>query len=593
MLLFNRLLLTFMATLAVAAVLPDPALAQAPALKVIHNARTGQFESLDPQRQFDQASSDLVEMVYSKLLRYSYLERPYKLEPDLLAKMPELSADKLSYTFVLRKGVFFHDNACFPGGKGRELTADDVLYSLKRYADPFLNNKSWFAMEGAVVGLDEYRDAVRKSGASADRSKFEVPGLRRIDSHSFSIGLKRPNPLFLFSLAISPTAVVPVEAVQMYKEQLAVNPVGTGPFTLKEVERKGTLRFLKYARYHGVYPSVGAPGDAEQGLLKDAGKRLPLVDVVEMPLIEEGQPAALKFLKGELDWLGIDRANFTKMVSRTPDGGFKLNDEFAPRFSIYSTLGLNIGYIGVNMKDPLLGRNKALRQALAHLVDTPGRIEVLLGGRGRKLHSIVPYELPGNERETGARQREYDVAAAKKLLAEAGYPDGKGLPPLTVNFQATNADTRNLFDYMKGKASAAGVQLKGSFTDNPTFIKTIEGGNFQLADYGWIADYADPENFYQLLISRNTAPGPNFPAFSNAAYDRAYDASRLMPNGPERLAHFKLMDAIIQDEVPVIITLNGLRFGVTQKWLRNFKRNLLEREFPYLDVDAEAKKKGL
>lgn len=585
---------TFLAAaLALAALLPlAPASAQAP-LKVIHFARTGQFESLDPVRQFDPFSIDIVTLVYSTLLGYSYLERPYKLTNDLLAKMPELSADKLSYTLTLRKGVRFHDNACFPGGKGREMTADDVIYSLKRYADPFLNNKSWFAMEGAVVGLDEYREAVRKAGATADRSALDVPGLRKVDSHTLTVRLKRPNPLFLFSLAMSPTAVVPVEAVTFYKEQFTVNPVGTGPFTLKDVERKGVLRLLKNPSYHGVYPSVGAPGDAEKGLLKDAGKRLPLVDAIEMPLIEEGQPAALKFLKGELDWRTIDRANFSKMVTRTPDGGFRLNDEFAPRFNIFWALGLDMSYMSINMKDPLLGKNKALRQALAHLVDTPARIDLLLGGRGRVLNSIVPLELPGNERETGALLPGYDVAAARKLLAQAGYPDGKGLPPLTVTFPAVDADTRNLFDFMKAKAAAAGVQLKSAFLDLPTFIKTVEGSNFQLAQDGWTADYADAENFYQLLISRNTAPGPNQSAFSNAAYDKAYDAARLMPNGPARLLLFKTMNEILRDEMPIIVSHNSVRFGIQQKWLLNFKRNLMVPEFPYLDIDMALKQKGV
>ena len=584
----RSLALVFLGTLIAAA----PAWAQAP-LKVMNYARIGQFETLDPQRQFDDASIQLVRLTYNSLLSYSYLDRPYKLTNDLLARMPALSADKLSYTLTLRTGLRFHDNACFPGGKGREVTADDVIYSLRRFADPFINHKSWSLMEGAVVGLDAYREAVRQAGATADRSKLEVAGLRKVDSHTLTVQLTRPNPLFLFSLAISPTSIVPVEAVQFYKEQFSVNPVGTGPFMLKNVERKGVLRFEKNANYHGVYPSAGAPGDAEKGLLKDAGKRLPLVDVIEMPLIEEAQPAALKFLKGELDWRSVDRANFTKMVVRTPDGGFKLNGEFAARYSIFWTPGLDTAYIGINMKDPLLGKNKALRQALAHLVDTPGRIEVLLGGRGRKLHSIVPYELPGSERETGARFREYDVAEARRLLAEAGFPEGKGLPPISLSFGFTDADTRNTFDFMRAKAAAAGVQLKGVFSDNPSFIKAIEGGNFQLASYGWIADFADAENFYQLLASRNTAPGPNFPAFSNTAYDKAYDAARLMPNGPERLALFKTLNDIVRDEVPVILLVNSLRFGVQQKWLRNFKRNLLEQEFPYLDIDMALKKKSV
>jgi ABC-type transport system substrate-binding protein len=570
-----------------------PAAAQPTDAKVLRIPRTAQFESLDPPRQFDQASHELVEVVYDTLLTYSYLERPYKLEARLLARMPEVSSDKLTLTFTLRKGVFFHDNACFPGGKGRELTADDVLYSLRRFADANINVKSWFTMEGAVAGLDEFREATRKAGPGADTSALPIAGLKKLDSHSFSLKLTRPNPLLLYALATGASAIVPVEAVQRYKDQFAVNPVGTGPFMLKDIERKGTLRLVKNPNYFGVYPSRGAPGDAEKGLLKDAGKRLPLVDVVEMPLIEEAQPAALKFLKGELEWRGLDRANFTKLVVRKGEGQFAVADEYAARFDIYWVPGLDSTFYGLNLKDPVLGANKALRQALAHLMDAKGSIEVLINGRGRKMNSLVPIDLPGSERDTAAVGREYDVAAAKKLLAQAGYPDGKGLPPLTVSYGSTAADTRTGFDFMKAKFAAAGVQLKGDFTDFPTFLKNLERGNTQLYASGWAADYPDAENFYQLMYGKNVAPGPNRGSFINTAYDKAYEASRNMVNGPERYALFKTMNDIVREEVPVILDTNPLRFGITQKWLLNFKRNLLVAEYPFVDIDVAKQKQGL
>lgn len=587
----RRLILTAPLGALVAGAPVTPARAAEP--KVLSVPRTGQFESLDPVRQFDAITSPLVELLYSKLLAYAYLERPYKLVPDLLMAMPELSADKLSYSFVLRPGVRFRDNPCFKGGQGRELTGDDVFFSLRRYADARLNSKSWSAMEGAVVGLDAYRDATRKAAPDADLGKFDIAGFKQIDAHRFTIRLTRENPLFLYALAITPTAVVPTEAVRMYKDRFGVQPVGSGPFELNALERKGVLRFTRYARYHGVYPSVGAPGDAENGLLKDAGKKLPLADVIEMPLIEEAQPEALKFLKGELDWRAMDRANFTKMVVAQGEGDFRLAPEYTSKFSIYWAAGPDASYTGINMKDALLGKNKALRQALARLFDTRGRIKVLLNGRGRKLKSIVPLELPGNETETGAIAIEYDVAAAKRLLTEAGFPDGRGLPALTVSYAASDADTRNTFDFLKSRFAAAGVQLKADFMDNPSFIKSVEGSNFQLAAYGWQADYADAENFYQVLYSKNTAPGPNFMAFANPAYDQAYEASRFMANSPQRYAHFKAMNDIIRDEVPLILEFNSLRFGITQRWLKNFKRNFLQPEYMFLDVDMAAKRKGL
>ncbi len=568
------------------------ALAQSPTVLTV--PRIDEFETMDPPGAFDEKSEQVQRQVYGTLLTYAYLERPYKLVPDLAAAMPTLSADKLTYTFHLRPGVRFHDNPCFAGGKGRELTSDDVLYSLKRYADANVNRHSWFAMAGAVAGLDAYHAATLKAGATADLSATAVPGLRRIDALTFSITLTKPNPLFLFSLAMTSTAVVPVEAVRFYKDRFGVNPVGTGPFMIQgPVDRKTTLHFVRNPAYYGVYPSVGAPGDAEAGLLKNAGKRLPLVDTLDMPLVQEPQTAALKFLKGELDLRPLDRANFVKMVKRGPDGAVRLADEFASKFVLYGAPALDIYYLRLNMKDPLIGGNKVLRRALASAVDAQAIVNVLNNGAGRRLESLIPYELPGNERETGAVNIPHDVAAAKRLLAEAGYPGGKGLPPIAISFVGADSATHNLADLLRAQFASVGVQVRPEFMDLPAHTKAMEGGNFQLSYNFWYADYPDPEDFYQLFDGKNTAPGPNIGAYANPAYDKAYDAMRLMPNGPERLAQMKTMNAILKEDVPVIVLYGSVRYGLQQKWVGGFKRNLFLQEHMFMSVDMAAKKKGL
>jgi ABC-type transport system substrate-binding protein len=570
-----------------------PLCASADAPTMLSVPRWAQFDTLDPTRSFDIASDQVLREVYSTLLTYAYLERPYRMVPDLLESLPTLSADQLTLTFTLRRGVRFHDNACFPGGQGREVTSDDALYMIRRFADARVNDKSWFAMDGAVVGLDAYHAATLKAAPGVELVAGDVAGLRKVDASTFSIRLTHPNPLFLYALTFTSTSIVPVEAVRFYKDRFGVNPVGTGPFHLdKEADRKGVLRLARNPNYFGVYPSLGEPGDAGRGLLKDAGKRLPLVDVLEMPLIEENQPGALKFLHGELDARILDRANFARLVKREADGSFRINDEYASRFGVTYATVPGIVYVALNLKDPVLGKNKALRQALAAAIDPQADIDTLLNGRGRVLNSVVPYELAGNERDTGAPTHHRDLALARKLMAEAGYPGGAGLPPLTLSFYLTDSDTHNRFDLLRAQFAAIGVQLRSSFADVPTFTKAISDGNFQLAYYDWTADYPDAEDFYQLLYSRNAAPA-NIGAYANRAYDQAYEASRLMVNGPQRFAYFRIMNALIADDAPLIGLFNPLRFAVHQKWVSNYKRNPLVVEMPFLRVDPVAKAKGL
>ena len=585
----NKLLvLACSGLLAMTACIKKPATETTPGgKKVFFHYRTSEEKTADPHKQFDAASALLVRNIYDTLLQYHYLKRPYSLEPGLLEKMPE-KKEGSTYLFTLRKGVLFHDNAAFPGGKGRELNVDDVIFSLKRFADANINDRSYSLIAGRIVGLDAFREQSKKLGKGFDYDKAEVSGLKKLDPYTLTVQFTNDSPLNLYPLAASSMSIVPREAVQKYGDDLDKNPVGTGPFVMKTYSRRGTTVLVKNPNYWASYPTEGESGDQEKGLLAAAGKKLPLIDEIQLPLIEETQPAMLKFKKKDIHWVAINRDDFQAMIDRKENKQFQLKPDYAKDFSLYYSPSLSSTYLKFSFQDPLVGKNKALRQALALAIDYEGYIDLMLNGRGYASQSLVPLEIAGSARDTKTEGYKTNIELAKKKLAEAGFPDGKGLPELTIEYRSADKNTRQLFEYIRNDLGKLGINVKGNFQTFSNFLQKTESGNFQLADAGWNADYPDPENFYANLYGPNKAPLPNDGNFQNARYDELYLKMKDMPNGPERLKVIAEMDAIIKEEVPYILLYNQILVGLLQKNVQNFKRNMMD-EYPYKYLDLAGK----
>jgi oligopeptide transport system substrate-binding protein len=582
------LILALSVTLAGCGQAPDTAVAGTDAedKKIFYDRRSSAHKNLDPPRQFDSASADIILNVYDTLLEYDYLARPYRLAPNLLSELPEKQQDGKTYRFQLRRGIRFHDDDAFENGVGRELVADDVLYSIQRFADANVNIKSWVLLAGYIEGLDAFREKTREIDENLDYSQYPVSGLRKLDSHSFEVEFTRDTPLALFPFAMTSLSIVPREAVEKYAEDFAQHPVGTGPFTVKQYSRRGTMILARNPNYHGTYPTEGAPGDAEKGLLEDAGRPTPFLDEVHMPLIEEAQPAMLKFRRAELDWIGINKDDFPNMAYKAEDGTFHLKEEYAQLYNSYVEPGLSAEYFSFNLRDPLWQgeTGKALRQAIAWAIDTPGFIELMNNGRGLPMSTVVPQSIAGSENDIDFTYYSQNRDRARQKLVEAGYPEGRGLPEIHFEYRSTTKDSRQGFEFIRNELAAVGIRAKAHFNTFSAFLKKIESGNFQIASSGWAADYPDGENFYQLLYSPNKTPGPNSSTFANPEYDALYEQIRSMPNGPERFALFHRMSEIIMEEVPLLLRYNGLAFGIYQKNVRNLKLNMMiGKGYKYLD----------
>jgi ABC-type transport system substrate-binding protein len=559
--------------------------------KVFHYSRASDPKTLDPQGQLDGASAEFINSVYDRLMEYHYLKRPYQMVPSLLSEMPTLSKDGLTYDFKLKKGVKFIDDACFKGGKGRDLVADDVLYTIKRFADVNINTNSWFMLSGVIKGLDAYHAKSKKAGkGKMDHYKNTVSGLKKTGDYSFSITLTQKSPLALFGFAASSLSIVPHEAIEHYGRKFRTHPVGTGAFTLNKYKKKQTMVLVKNPNYHRTYPTEGAPGDKEAGLLVDAGKQLPLIDEMISDFIPEAQPTMLKFQKGDLSWVTLDKDNFTKMAVKK-DGKFLLKPSFAAKYNIYTEPGLFLTYLTYNMKDKLVGKNKMLRKALSAAINTQELIDVMRNGRGVVLNTVVPHPIAGSELSISSRMIGYDLAKSKDYLAKAGFPGGKGLAPITITMGSTASATKDYFEFLRAAFAKIGVKVKGSFLTFPKYLKSLDSHNFEIAVSNWGADYPDAENFYQLFYGKSDA---NNSAFENPEFDKLYTEIRYMENSPERFKKLNRMSDIMKEEAPANPLYNQLVTGLIQKWVRNFKRNMMvDAPYAYVNLDSKRLAKGL
>lgn len=541
---------------------------------------TARIRGFDPAKVSDVASAKAIALVYETLLQISYLQRPYVVEPLLAEALPEISDDGLTYTFRLRRGIFFADDPCFNGRRGREVTAEDVVYSIKRLADRKVGSSGWWAFEGRIVGLDDFRAA--SAGDAPTDYETPVEGLRALDRYTLQIRLTRPFPQFLWILTLHYAAVVPREAVEFYGERFSSRPVGSGPYRLAEWRRNYRMIFERNPKWRETgrldrYPSSGEAGDDEKGLLADAGKPLPLIDRIVFYVVSDPATQWMMFLRGELDESGISRDNWEATIG--PDGDLRpALKARGIRLTVFPELRIN--YIGFNLNDPIVGPNRTLRRALSCAFHSDEWIR-FHNGRVRAALGPIPSSLPGHDPDY--RPFAFNLERAKELMAEAGYPDGRDPRTgrrleLSLDLgRADDVELRQSAELIAAFFSRIGIQLKLNFNNAPAFFEKLERGQVQLFLVGWLGDYPDAENFLQCLYGPNADGGPNRAHFRNVEFDRLFEQARTMPDSPERTELYRRMFRLAVDEMPWIFVSEPLSYTLRHARVRNYKPH----HFPY------------
>ena len=546
-------------------------------------------------------------------------------------------AGRLRYHDLKREDLAnIHSLRDFPHAGTRELVAADYVYQIKRLAHPRLHSPVFGLMSEYLVGLKAFAERLKveeaklvaagRKGDWLDLTQFPLAGVETIDTYSYRIRIKGRYPQFAYWLAMNFFAPVPVEVDRFFAQAgmaernltLDWYPVGSGPYMLTENNPNARMVLERNPNYRGEsYPDRGEETDAVAGLLSDAGKRMPFIDKVVFSREREGIPYWNKFLQGYYDFSGISSDSFDQAVRISVEGEASVSPEMTARgIKLETSVGTATRYFAFNWLDPVVGggqadaaareRARKLRQAIAIALDWEEFISIFANGRGIPAQGPIPPGIfgikPGAD---GINRVVYDwkdgvplrkpIEAAKKLLAEAGYPDGRDAnsgQPLVLYLDTTDRGPgdKPRLDWYRKQFAKLSIQLEIRGTDYNRFQEKVRKGAAQIFVWGWNADYPDPENFLFLFHSaqsRAKFQGENAANYANPEYDRLFEQVKHMENGPQRQALIDRMMAILREDAPWSFGFHPKDYSLHHGWVANLKPNHMARNgLKYQRIDA-------
>jgi oligopeptide transport system substrate-binding protein len=563
--------------------------------KTLHVAFAVAENGFDPQAVYDTYSFDVCHAIFDPLYTYDYFARPERLVPNTAAGPPEISDGGRTFTVKVRPGIYFADDPAFKGHR-RELVAEDYAYSIKRIFDPKVRSYWLYIFERRLVGLDDALKRARKVGRFDYDQRIE--GLQVLDRYTLRLRFKDPFYAFQHWLTYDGLAAVAREVVETYRDssnRVMEHPVGTGPYRLKDWVRGQKIVLEANPGYRDeTYPVPGAgsePGDAAVAQ-PNAGKKLPIIGRVEVSIIEEELPRLLTFDSGALDYLELSAGIADNVLA-----GDTLLPVYARRSTVlHRQTEPSLTFTFFNMDDPVVGgytpEKIALRRAIAMGYNRQEEIAVLRHGQGKLASQLVPPGVPGHDPALVPKNG-YDPAAARALLDRFGYkdrdgdgyretPDGKQLTITKASTPAAIDRTEN--ELWKKNMDAIGIRMAFFSQKWPELNKMSEAGQLQMWGLSWISAVPDPEPFATPLYSK-TIGTQNDARFRLPAYDEAYEAAMLLPDGPERTALYRRMTELVLSYTPWLLGMNRYANVIAQPWLKGYKQSpFLRHQWKYYDV---------
>lgn len=474
------------------------------------NLSSGNLESIDPAFAKTLYTMWIDHMVYNTLVETN---EQLQLVP-CLAKSWEITPDGLTYTFHLRNDVFFHDAPEFENSKGRKMTAADVVYSFNRIIDPQT------ASPGAWIFNE------RLAGENA---------FTALDDTTFRMQLHAPFRPMLAILSMMYCSIVPKEVVAHWGKDFRSHPCGTGPFMFRYWDEGNVLVLHKN------------PGYWEHD---SSGRQLPYIDAVQVGFVDSKATEFLLFLQGKLDFVnGLDGSFKDLVLSK--EG--KLKKEFEKKFKLKQDTYLDTEYLGFltdstnTLLQDMPTRNVLVRQAINYAIDRNKIVTYFRNGVSYPATSgFIPAGMPGFD-SNATYGYKYDPAKASALLAQAGYPNGKGLKPITL---LTPDNWSDIVNFIATELQEVGIPVQVEIIQPDILKQQMSRSQAVFFRATWLADYPDAETYLIVFNGRQPAP-PNYSRLNNNAFNKLYDKSMNAPDSL-RYIYYRQLDSIAMAQAPVV-----------------------------------------
>ncbi|MDE2428945.1 MAG: ABC transporter substrate-binding protein [Burkholderiales bacterium] len=548
----------------------------------------------DPAAARDLYSNAINEVIFDRLYTYDYLASPAKVVPETAEAMPEITDEGKTYTIRLKKGIYFTPDAAF-NGKKRELTVEDYVYSFKRLMDPKIASTHTWLLDGKIVGLNQVVERAKKTGKFDYSAK--VPGLEVVDHYTLRIHLTRPDFNFPMILAYTPMSAMAHEVVDKYQDlqgQVMANPVGTGPYILTEWVRGSKMVLDANPNFRKVIWDAQPSADPDDQKIVAAmkGKRMPQIGHIIVNVMLEDQSRLLAFQKDETDLFQL----YGGLAPQVLNGG-KLKPEYVKKgVQISRIVDPEQSMYYWNMQDPVFGgfskEKIALRRAMAMAHNVKEEIRIVDNGQAIPLEYPIPPGVVGYDPDYKSSIR-YNPAAANALLDKFGYKKGadgyRTLPdgsPLTVTYTAQTDSRGHLqAEVWKKTYDSIGIRMKDDIRPFSEILKAEKQCQLTTRNSPWIADYPDGDNFMQLFYGKNIHQNNNG-CVEIPEYDKLYEQSQKLPDGPERNLLYHKMARIMEVYSAQRLGFARYRIMLAQPRVIGYKKHpILHTEWMFIDID--------